>query len=175
MREQENLATWQAHHNKAMDDDALRSRQDDRLHPSLDFVDTPILPLAEFSPRFPASWPDFDTVCGCDRSFIEQRIFDMRPDQPAAHHAFYRDHIMPTLNREGASLIAFFDTDIGLGTTNASSDRSVELRRFPDLESWQRWRYIQNTDTQVSKLLKPEWLNSVGCIDSAILYPMDYS
>ena len=158
-----------------MDDDALRSRQDDRLHPTLDFVDKPILHLAEFSPRFPASWPDFDTVYGCDRSFIEQRIFDMRPDQPAAHHAFYRDHIMPALNQEGASLIAFFDTDIGLGTTNASSDRSVELRRFPDLESWQRWRYIQNTDTQVSKLLKPEWLNSVGCIDSAILYPMDYS
>ena len=99
----------------------------------------------------------------------------MRPDQRAAHHDFYRDHIMPTLNREGVSLIAFFDTDIGLGTTNASSDRSVELRPFPDLESWQRWRYIQNTDTQVSKLLKREWLNSVGCIDSALLYPMDYS
>ena len=158
-----------------MDDDALRSRQGDRLHPTLDFVDNPILHLAEFSPRFSASWPDFDTVRGLDRSFIEQRIIYMRPDQPAAHHAFYRDHIMATLNREGASLIAFFDTDIGLGTTNASSDRSVELRRFPDLESWQRWRYIQNTDTQVSKLLKPEWLNSVGCIDSAILYPMDYS
>ena len=108
MREQENLATWQAHHNKAMDDDALRSRQDDRLHPTLDFVDNPILHLAEFSPRFPASWPDFDTVRGLDRSFIEQRIIYMRPDQPAAHHALYRDRIMPTLNREGASLIAFF-------------------------------------------------------------------
>ena len=158
-----------------MDDDALRSRQGDRLHPTLDFVDNPILHLAEFSPRFPASWPDFDTVCGCDRSFIEQRIFDIRPDQPAAHQALYPDRIMPMLDRESASLIAFFETVFGPATTNASSHRSVELRRFPDLESWQRWRYIQNTDTQVSKLLKREWLNSVGCIDSAILYPMDYS
>ena len=89
MREQENLATWQAHHNQAMADDALRSRQGDRLHPTLDFVDNPILHLAEFSPRFPATWPDFDTVRGLDRSFIEQKIIYMRPDQPAAHHALY--------------------------------------------------------------------------------------
>ncbi len=43
---------------------------------------------------------------------------------------------MPALAREGAELISLFDTLIGDGTTNGSSMRSVDLRRFPDLASW---------------------------------------
>ena len=57
----------------------------------------------------------------------------MTPVQPAAHHALYRDRIITALNQEDVTLIAFFDTVIGPGTTNTSSHRSVELRRFPDL------------------------------------------
>ena len=82
---------------------------------------------------------------------------------------------MPALEREGASLIAFFDTVIGPGTTNTGSHRSVELRRFPDLAAWQRWRGIQNEESALSNLLKREWLKAVTRVDSALLFPMDYS
>ena len=94
----------------------------------------------------------------------------MRPDQPAAHHALYRDRITPASNQGSASLIAIFDTVIGPGATNTSSHRIVEFR-----QSWQRWRDIQNASTQLSKPLKRASLNSVACVNSAILYPMDYS
>ena len=99
----------------------------------------------------------------------------MRPDQLAAHHALYRDRIMPALNREGATLTAFFDTVIGPSTNNTSSHRSVELWPFPDLEHWQRWHVIQNADKQLSNLLKRKCLSAVARVGSFLLYPMDYS
>jgi hypothetical protein len=44
---------------------------------------------------------------------------------------------MPALERDGGSLLAFFDTLIAPGTTNTGSHRSVELRWFADLAHWQ--------------------------------------
>jgi hypothetical protein len=175
LREHESLATWEKHRAKAMADAALVSRQDATLYPTLDFVDTSILCLTDFSPGFPADWPDFDAVHGKDRGFIEQRIIHMRPEQPAAHHALYREKIMPALEREGASLIAFFDTVLGPGTTNTGSHRSIELRRFPDLAAWQRWREAQESDADLARLVKRAWLAAVTRVDSTILRPMDYS
>jgi hypothetical protein len=175
LREHESLATWEAHRHKAESDAALVGKQDASLYPTLEFVDTSILRLADFSPGFQPDWPAFEEVRGRERSFIEQRVIFMRPDQPGAHHQLYRDKIMPALEREGASLIAFFDTVIGPGTTNTGSHRSVELRRFPDLAAWQRWRGIQNEDSALSNLLKREWLKAVTRVDSALLFPMDYS
>jgi NIPSNAP len=175
LREHHSLATWEQHRAKAMADAALRSRQDATLYPTLDFVDTSILYLTDFSPAFPGDWPAFESVRGQPRGFIEQRIIHMRPEQPAAHHALYREKIMPALEREGASLIAFFDTVIDPGTTNTGSHRSVELRHFPDLAAWQRWREAQDGDAALSRLVKREWLGAVARIDSTILRPMDYS
>lgn len=175
LREHESLATWEKHRAKAMADAALRGRQDATLYPTLDFVDTSILCLTDFSPAFPTDWPDFDAVRGKDRGFIEQRIITMRPDQAAAHHALYREEVMPALEREGASLIAFFDTVIGPGTTNTGSHRSVELRRFPDMAAWQRWREAQDSDGRLAPLVKRAWLGAVARVDSTILRPMDYS
>ena len=175
LREHESLATWEKHRAKAMADAALRSLQDATLYPTLDFVETAILCLTDFSPTFPAEWPDFSAVRGKARSLIEQRIIYMRPDQASVHHTLYRENIMPALEREGASLIAFFDTVIGPGTTNTGSHRSIELRRFPDLAAWQRWRELQDRDPALSQLVKRQWLGAVARIDSAILRPMDYS
>ena len=175
LREHESLATWEQHRMKAMADAALRSGQDATLYPTLDFVDTSILRLTDFSPAFPSDWPAFDAVRGTDRSFIEQRIIYMRPDKAAAHHAVYREEVMPALERDGATLIAFFDTVIGPGTTNTGSHRSIELRRFPDLSAWQRWREAQDRETGLSQLVKRVWLGAVTRVDSTLLRPMDYS
>lgn len=175
LREHESLATWEQHRAKAMADAALRRKQDEALYPALDFVDTAILTRTDFSPAFPAEWPDFDAVRGQERGFIEQRIITMRPSQDAAHHALYVEKVMPALEREGASLIAFFDTVIGPGTTNTGSHRSVELRRFPDLAAWQRWREVQEQDADLSRLMKHDWLGAVARVDSTLLRPMDYS
>lgn len=175
LREHESLASWEKHRAKATGDAALRSRQDATLYPTLDFVDTAILSLADFSPAFPAEWPGFEDVRGRDRAFIEQRIIYLPPDKTTAHHTLYRERIMPALECEGASLIAFFDTVIGPGTTNTGSHRSVELRRFPDLMTWQRWRETQDSDPSLSQLVKRDWLGTVARVDSTILRPMDYS
>jgi len=175
LREHESLATWEQHRAKAMADAALVARQDAKLYHTLDFVDTSILRLTDFSRSFPAEWPAFDAVQGKDRSYIEQRILYMRPDQPGTHHALYREKIMPALEREGASLIAFFDTVIGPGTTNTGSHRSIELRRFPDLAAWQRWRETQEKDPALSRLVKRDRLAAVSRVDSTLMRPMDYS
>ena len=175
LREHESLASWEKHRAEAVGDAALVGRQDATLYPTLDFVDTAILRLADFSPAFPGQWPAFDDVRGTDRSFIEQRIVTLRPDKAPAHHALYRETIMPALEREGGSLIAFFDTVIGPGTTNTGSHRSVELRRFPDLQAWQRWREAQDRDAALAKLVKRDWLGAVARVDSTLLRPMDYS
>jgi hypothetical protein len=175
LRQHESLATWEQHRAKAMSDAALRARQSRALYDVLDFVQSSILCLTDFSPAFPKDWPSFDAVRGKERAFTEQRVIYMRPHHSAAHHELYRDKIMPALEREGASLIAFFDTVIGPGTTNTGSHRSVELRRFPDMATWQRWREAQDADAALSQSVKREWLGSVVRVDNALLRPMDYS
>ncbi|MDH3703299.1 MAG: NIPSNAP family protein [Alphaproteobacteria bacterium] len=175
LREHESLATWEQHRERAMADTALRTGQDKGLYPTLDFVDTAILRLTDFSPEFPPHWPDLDAVRGQPRAFIEQRVLTLKPGTAAAHHAVYADKIMPALARDGASLIGFFDTVIGPGTTNTGSHRSVEIRSFPDLACWQNWREAQDNDAELSQLVKRAWLETVDRVESTLLRPMDYS
>lgn len=173
LREHESLATWEQHRARAMADAALIGRQNEKLYPALDFVDTAILRLTGFSPPMPESWPDFDEVRGRPRGYVEQRVLSFRPGTVGAHHALYEEAVMPALAREGAKLIGFFDTVIGPGTTNTGSHRSVEIRRFPDMSSWQRWREVQ--EGELAPLIKKDWLASVERVDSTLLRPMDYS
>ena len=72
-------------------------------------------------------------------------------------------------------LLGLFDTLIGPGTTNAGSHRSVELRRFADLQTYQRWREAQEADEALSRLVNVEWLAHVERIESTLLRPLDYS
>lgn len=173
LREHESLATWEQHRARAMADAALRQRQDAALYPALDFVDTAILRLTDFSPVMPTDWSAFDDVRGLPRGYIEQRILSFKPGTVTAHHALYADKVMPALAREGAELIGFFDTVIGPGTTNTGSHRSVEIRRFPGMAAWQRWREAQ--EGELAPLIKTDWLATVERVDSTLLRPMDYS
>ena len=175
LREHESLATWEQHRARAMADTALRHGQDKGLYPALDFVDTAILKLTDFSPGLPDSWPDIDAVRGQPRGIIEQRSLNFRPGTVAGHHAVYEDKVMAALERDGATLLGFFDTVIGPGTTNTGSHRSIELRWFPDLAHWQNWREAQDADPDLSQLTKGDWLATVERVDSVLLRPMDYS
>jgi hypothetical protein len=58
---------------------------------------------------------------------------------------------------------------------NAGSHRSIELRRFPDLAAWQRWREAQDTDEPLRKLLRERWAPLVDRVESQLLRPMPYS
>ena len=82
---------------------------------------------------------------------------------------------MPALAREGAELIGLFNTLTGVSTTNGKSMQSVELRRFPDLASWQRWREAQDDDPTLSKLVKQEWMPHLMELHSVMMPPLDYS
>ena len=64
---------------------------------------------------------------------------------------------MAALESAGATLLGFFDTLIGPGTTNTGSHRSVELRWFLDLAHWQGWREAQDNDPDLSQLTKNDW------------------
>ncbi len=175
LREHESLASWEQHRIRAIADTALRQGQDKGLYPALDFVDTAILRLTAFSPGFPESWPQLDEVGGKPRGIIEQRILSFRPSTVAGHHAIYEDRVMAALERDGATLLGFFDTVIGPGTTNTGSHRSVELRWFPDLTHWQHWREAQDTDPELAQLTKEDWMANIERVDSVLLRPMDYS
>ena len=110
--------------------------------------------MADISPALPAEWPGFDNVHGTERGDNERRILRFQISAAPDHHTLYRDKLMPALAREGAELISLFDMLIGDGTTNGKSMQSVELRRFPDLANWQRWREAQDDDPALSKLVK---------------------
>jgi hypothetical protein len=158
-----------------MADTALRERQDENLYQALDFVETAILCLTDFSPKMPGGWPEIEAMRGQPRGFIEQRMLSFKPGAVGVHHALYAEKVMPALEREGAELIGFFDTVIGPGTTNTGSHRSVEIRRFPDMETWQGWREAQERESDLTQLIKGEWLATVERVESTLLRPMDYS
>ncbi len=175
LREHESLATWEQHRARASQDATLLKGQSASLYPTLDFVNTSILKLADGSPGFPATWPAIEDIRGQQRCFIEQRIIYLRPHRATEHHALYFDKVVPALERDGGSLIAFFDTVIGEGTTNTGSHRSVEIRRFPDMATWQRWRETQENDPDLAQLVKHRWLETTERVDSVLMRPMDYS
>jgi hypothetical protein len=175
IRQFESLAAWEEHQEALRRDRQFTGQRDANLFPAVDYVSTSIVRLAERSPALPVQWPAIAEVACTPRAFYEQRTLYFRPDAAAAHHRLYFSEIVPALDRDGARLVAFFDTLIGPGTTNAGSHRSIELRRFPDLASWQRWREAQESDAVLAKLTKETWLANVERVESVLLRPLDYS
>ncbi len=175
IRQFESLASWETHQERVRQDRMLNARRQAVLYPTNDFVDTAIVRLADGAPPLPQLWPSIDSVRGTARGLFEQRTLYLRPDTAEEHHRMYFTQVAPALEREGATLVGFFDTVIGPGTTNAGSHRSIELRRFPDLASWQRWREAQETDPDLARLTKEIWPSKVERVESVLLYPMDYS
>lgn len=175
LRQFESMASWGAHQDKVRADAALSAARQSELYPHLDEVNTSILALADGFPELATEWPAIDAMRGQPRGYIEQRILRHKVGDSAAHHAFYRENILPALERDGAQLIGYFDTLIGGGTTNGKSMRTVELRHFPDLASWQKWREAQDTDKALAELIKGQWMPYIEQMQSALLRPLDYS
>lgn len=175
IRQFESLAAWEQHRERVHRDADLNERYQTGLSFHNDFVTTSIVKSAKGAPPLAHEWPSVDAVRGQPRGYFEQRILYFRPGASAAHHQIYFDSVAPALEREGARLTGFFDTVIGPGTTNTGSHRSIELRRFPDLASWQRWREAQETNQELAKLVKETWLSKVDRVESMLLYPLDYS
>jgi len=175
IRQFESLAAWEQHRERVHRDQSLNERYQSNLSPHNDFVETAIVKCVAGSPSLPTEWGPVDQVRGKPRGFYEQRILYFRPGTSSAHHRVYFEHVVPALERDGAKLLAFFDTVIGPGTTNTGSHRSIELRRFPDLASWQRWREAQESDENLARLVKETWLSKVERVESVLLYPLDYS
>lgn len=174
LRQFESLAAWERHQDNVRRDRQTSGRQG-KLYPSLDAVDTAIVRSAESAPALPGQWPGADSLQSTPRGIFEQRVLHLRPDTVGEHHALYFAEVMPALEREGARLAGFFDTVIGPGSMNSGSHRSIELRRFPDLAAWQRWREAQDTDEPLRKLLRERWAPLVDRVESQLLRPMPYS
>ncbi|MGY9056899.1 MAG: NIPSNAP family protein [Alphaproteobacteria bacterium] len=175
LRQFESLAVWEQHQDRVRADTAMESARAGKLYPQLDQINTSILRLSTASPALPVEWPDFDAVRGQNRGWIEQRFLNVKLGTLARHHEFYAEKMADALAYEGAELLGLFDTVIGQGTTNGNSQRAVELRRFPGLASWQRWRERQDTNPALAKLVKSDWLGQIERVDSQLLRPLDYS
>lgn len=174
LRQFDSLSAWEQHQDNVRRDRQQSSRQG-KLYPSLDAVDTAIVRTAERAPPLPTSWVDIDAMRGQPCGLFEQRVLYLRPDTVRQHHTLYIDEVMPALEREGAHLAGFFDTVIGPGSMNAGSHRSIELRRFPDLSAWQRWREAQDNDAALRSLLRERWAPLVERVESQLMRAMPYS
>ena len=175
LRQFESMAAWELHQDKVRADAALSAARQQNLYPHLDEINTSILRLADVSPLLATEWPAIDDVRGQARGYIEQRTIRFRIGGSLEHHAFYRENVMPALDRDGARLIGLFDTIIGDGTTNGKSMQSVELRHFSNLTAWQVWREAQDDDPVLSKLIKQDWMPYVLEMHSILMRPLDYS
>jgi hypothetical protein len=174
LRQFDSLSAWERHQDNVRRDRQHSGRQG-KLYPALDAVDTAIVRSAERAPALPSTWPGIDAIRAAPRGFFEQRILHLRPDTVRDHHALYFDAVLPALEREGATVSGLFDTVIGPGSMNAGSHRSIELRRFPDLATWQRWREVQDTDAALRSLLRERWAPLVERVESWLLRPLPYS
>lgn len=175
LRQFDDMTAWARHQDRVREDARLSQQRKATLFPNLDFVDTTIVRQADDNPPLPTAWPAIEAIRGLPCGYVEQRILTFRPGGDVAHHALYFGEVLPALEREGARFIGLFDTMIGPGTSNANSHRSVELRQFPDLESWQRWREAQDTDPALRALIKQRWLGTVERVDSVLMHTLDYS
>ena len=175
LRQFDSLAAWEEHQERVRQDRQLSERRQANLYPYNDFVDTTVIRPAERFQDFPTVWPSVEEVRGQPRGYIEQRVLYLRPDGATRHHDFYFDTVVPVLKESGIDLVGFFDTVIGPGTTNAGSHRSIELRRFPDLNAWQSWRERQEGDASLKQLMDVDWLSHVERVESVLMRPMDYS
>ena len=99
------MATWAIHQDKVLAVAALSTARQAQLYPYLDEVNTSFLALADGSPDIPADWPGIDAVRGLPRGYIKQRILRHEVGGSTAHNPFYRENVMPALEREGARLM----------------------------------------------------------------------
>ena len=175
LRQFDSLAAWEQHQEKVRQDSEFAARRQAKLHPYNDFVDTSIVRMADGADPLPETWPAVDAVRSQPCGYIEQRIVTLRPDKARDHHKFYFAEVAPALEQDGVRLIGLFDTVIGPGTTNAGSHRSVELRRFDDLATWQAWREHQQSDVALKQLTAIEWPSRFERIESVLMRPLDYS
>lgn len=175
LRQFDDLGEWERHQARVRKDAELSKQRRTNLFPNLDYVETAILRQADDTAPLPHAWPAIEAVRGTPRGYIEQRILHFRPGGSGDHHALYLAEVAPALERNGAHLLGLFDTVIGPGTMNAELHRSVELRHFPDMQSWQRWREAQDTDQGLRELVKQRWMKTVARIDSVLMRPLDYS
>lgn len=175
LRQFESLTAWTEIQERVAADEVLSEARQSGLFPYLDEVNTSILRLADISPVLPTLWPSVDEIRGEPRGYIQQRILRFGAGAAAEHHAFYKQAVLPAMERDGARLIGLFDTVIGDGTTNGQSMRSVELRHFSSLERWQMWREAQDNEPSLNQLIKSQWMPHVQHMDSALLRPLDYS
>lgn len=175
LRQFDDMAAWERHQDRVRADARLSQQRKATLFPNLDHVDTAIVRQADGMAPLPEAWPEVAEVQPLPRGYVEQRILTFRPGGAAAHHELYFAEVLPALERDGARFVGLFDTIIGPGTTNASSHRSVELRQFPDLASWQRWRAAQDEDPALRTLVKRRWLGTVERVDSVLMQALDYS
>jgi hypothetical protein len=175
LRQFESLTAWTELQDRVAADQALSEARQGSLLPHLDEVNTSVLRLADISPSLPTEWPAIDEVRGQPRGYIQQRILRFGVGTASEHHAFYKQAVLPALERDGARLIGLFDTVIGDGTTNGMSMRSVELRHFSSLERWQVWREAQDNEPSLNQLIKSQWMPRVLYMESALLRPLDYS
>jgi hypothetical protein len=175
LRQFDGMAAWEQHQDRVRADAKLSQQRTTTLFPHLDFVDTAIVRQADDNPPLPETWPAIDAIRGLPCGYVDQRILSFRPGAAVDHHELYFRDVMPALERDGARFIGLFDTMIGPGTTNANSHRSVELRQFPDLASWQRWRDAQDSEPALRELIKRRWLGLVERVDSVLMRTLDYS
>jgi len=175
LRQFNSLTAWAELQDQVRDNQALSAARQSALFPHLDEVNTSILCLADVSPSLPSAWPAIEEVRGQQRGYIQQRILRFEVGASAAHHALYKQAVLPAMEAPGVRLVGLFDTVIGEGTTNGKSMRSVELRHFASLEHWQMWREAQDNNPALSELIKSQWMPHVLHMDSALLRPMDYS
>jgi hypothetical protein len=175
MRQFDSLADWEGHQQRVSADTVMAASRQATLSPVLDQVDTAIVRMAAGIPALPRDWPEIATVRGTPRGFFEQRILRFKPGTAAAHHALYQAEVIPALTRCGGELMGLFDTVIGPGTMNASSHRSIEVRRFADLQCWQDWRNDQDHVPELRELMKERYITLVAQLDSVLMRPLDYS
>ena len=175
MRQFNSLADWEQHQERVRQDNALVATRNATLYPHLDYVETAIVRMADGIAPLTTTWPSIESVRGQPTGIVEQRILHFRPGRAQIHHGLYREQVLPALEADGVTALGLFDTVIGPGTSNANSHRSVELRRFDSLATWERWRSRQDTDAQLRQLMKTDWLQTVERVDSVLMRPLDYS
>lgn len=173
LRQFDDLNTWQAHQDRVGEDrDYAQNR--DALMAHVEFCDTAILrehrPLA----RLPLAWPE-SPAAARSGALYEQRVLWLRPATAREHQAFYAGEVAPALDSDDAKLVAYFDTVIGPGTTNAHSHRSIELRRFADAQAWQRWHDTLLDDPVRRRLVRELWPARLARMESVLLRPTAYS
>lgn len=185
IRQFDDLNTWQAHQSRVGADPGYAQNRE-TLMVNVDFCDTSILrehtglerlqkelvaaSATHGNPAAHAGMPAARST-----ALYEQRVIWLRPATTREHQQFYSSEVVPALECEGARLVAYFDTVIGPGTTNAHSHRSVELRRFPSAQAWQRWHETLLDDPVRRRLVREIWPARVVRTDGVLLRPTAYS